>query len=183
MRPCNLVELEHLSQFTENLIGRAEFQVALGNTEILTLKFWNEGVIYLTFNLTENKPFFAVYKDKTLVDQKMLKKAFKKPITIFMEHHFKNKKLENIRLLEDYGRVVRFKFDDDELYLEFRAYPGGLNLGAVSGSKKVFVTKPQELIKANDEYTPETVRSPEVLIDQGLDFLNRRSKNVSNVQM
>lgn len=174
MKTFNTIELEHLINHFSFLKG-AEFQSVLGTIDVITLKLWDNGPVWITFNLTVNTPFVLAFEKENQLDPKFLKKALKKPLNIFLTTHFKGEKISEIKLLKSFGRVLRFYFGEgDDKYLEFRAYPGGLNLGAISNGKSVYYSKPAELEEKADDYVPEFVRTPSVLIDEGVSFLEGR---------
>ncbi len=176
MKVLNVVELDHLIESVSFLKG-AEFQSVLGLKDIITLKLWSDGPFWLTFNLSANKPFFLAFKGEHSLNPGLLKKALKKPLNIFLTTHFKGLSVTKIERVKGYGRLIRFYFDnDEELYLEFRAYPGGLNFSAMKGEKSVHWNKPSPLEKADEAYSPETVRSPSVVLEEGVEFLNLKVK-------
>lgn len=180
MKTLNVIELDHLIEAVSFLKG-AEFQSVQGLKDLIILKFWEQGPRWLIFSLSENKPFFMAFKnqigDLTGLDSSLLKKAEKKPLNLFLTTHFKGLCLTEMSRIKKYGRVVRFYFDDsDDLYIEFRAYPGGLNFSVVKESKAVHWAKPMALEEAQGGYKPDLVRSPAVVLEEGLIFLNAKNK-------
>ncbi len=178
MKVLNTTELDYLIDSVSFLKG-AEFQTVLGLRDIIVLKFWDRGVIWLLFNLSLNTPFFLAFKKETPLNTILLNKAKKRPLNLFLHTHFKGSSLTNIQRIKEYGRLIRFYFNNStEFYIEFRAYPGGLNLTAVKKGKQVYWAKPLLLSKLSENYFPKAIRSPDVIIKQGLDFLRVKNDDV-----
>jgi len=173
LKPLNIIEIDALISDCSALIG-AEAQDLLGTLETMTLKLWSSGLGYLVFQTKGVSPFFCSVQDKKVLSGAFLKRAEKKPFFLFYKTHFKGAVLTKIRRVQKYGRLVEFIFTKQdagggaELILEFRLFPGGVNLGLKVGAKSVYLKKPQNLTEVTDEYQPASVRTPDVLKEEWL---------------
>ncbi len=178
MKVLNTTELDYLIDSMSFLKG-AEFQVVLGLKDIIVLKFWDKGPMWLLFNLSLNTPFFLAFEKEVFLNKALLNRAKKRPLNLFLNTHFKGLLLTNIQRIKEYGRLIRFYFDHNaQCYIEFRVYPGGLNLTAFKEGKQVHWARPLPLIELSEEYVPKVIRSPDVLTKEGLDFLTVKSSFV-----
>jgi len=172
LKTLNTFEIDALISDSSSLIG-AKAQDFVGDQDLMVLKFWGEGLSYLAMQIKGRAPLFCKIEDKSLLKAESLKRPGQKPFFLFYKTHFKGKKLLSIARVQKYGRLVEFRFGDDgeeniELVLEFRLFPGGVNLGLKKGEKSVYLKKPLELAELDDDYKPGQIRSPEVIKDEWL---------------
>jgi hypothetical protein len=183
LKPLNTLEIDALVSDCATLIG-AEAQDFHGDLDCMVLKLWSSGLKYLVFQIKGESPLFFHTDDKADLNSSVLKRPDQKPFFIFYKTHFKNAKLIRISRLLKYGRLTEFTFLNEmgeELILEFRLFPRGVNLGLKLGSNKggksVYLKKPQELIEFSDDYQPESIRSPEVIKDEWIEKQEHEKKS------
>ena len=165
MRPLNTLEIDALISQSSSLIG-AEAQDICGDLDCMVLKFWSDGLRYLVLQVKSESPLFLQIQEKSDLNSRILRKPDQKPFFLFYKTHFKTARLEKIVRVEEYGRLVEFKFKDEseeELVLEFRMFPRGVNLVLKKGEKKVYLKKPLDLVELDEDYKPDSVRSPEII--------------------
>jgi len=171
VKPLNTIEIDALIADCSSVIG-AEAQDFVGSLDSMALKLWSSGLGYIVFQTKGAFPFFCFVNDKAKLSSEYLKRSDKKPFFLFYKTHFKGAVLTKVRRVQKYGRLVEFVFTKAdtgggaELILEFRLFPGGVNLGLIVGSKSVYLNKPLKLAEVTDDYQPTSVRSPEVLKDE-----------------
>lgn len=90
--------------------------------------------LYIVFDLDRMTPFLGFFEENPW---RKIKRT--KPVSLFLAAHGKNKKLADLVLAENLGRVVRFELGEnaDRCEIEFRLIPKGPNLIVTAGGKSI----------------------------------------------
>lgn len=177
MKPLNTLEIDALISGCGGLIN-AEAQDFCGDQNCMVLKLWSDGLKALVFQIKGGTPLFLGFDSTRGLAPCLLKKPPQKPFFLFYKTHFKGQKLLSINRIRDFGRLVEFVFEGDKK-IEFRLFPGGVNLALKSDGKVVYLFKPLELSALDEDYQPESVRSPTVVKEEWLDGQKKNSRVVS----
>gem|GEM_PF-2189830 len=194
MKSINSIELKALSNQLLSLKG-AELQKITGDLSFLCLHFWKKGPFYLILSLIDKTPTFVLSSDRALLRDPLNRRIEEKPLVLFLKAHFLKESIKGIRVCEDHARVLEFTFNSQsdgvgasekeqrEKVLQIRLFSGGGNLGAFNGEKKVFLRKPQKLLKEEAlNHTDDVVRSPQVIFDEGYSRIIEKLKAKNLVQ-
>jgi len=179
LKPLNTVEIDALIESLD-VLTNAQAQDCSGSLDAMVFKFWSGHLSFLMFQIKGNTPLFFFTSDKSDLEPRHLKKTDKKPFFLFYQKHFKGARLAGVSRSQKYGRLVDFNFESEtgvDLKLEFRLFPGGVNLGLHAGGKSVYVKKPLELTEFVDDYEPKSIRSPEVIKEEWRETLSQDQKN------
>lgn len=129
----------------QGLIGRRFGQVRFNQKACQISLESDFGFGWLTFNFSP-LPSYGFWSEDRGVP---LIKPEKKPLSLFMNRHFKGAVLKTVRHREDEGRACDLIFEKiekgvaTELRLQVFLYPGGQNMGAQVGGKVVWARKPR----------------------------------------
>ena len=177
MKSINYIELQNIVDFLKGLEG-AEFQKISGPLNSLCFQFWDRGPKILVLSCLTQKPFVVYTNNKKELGDSVKVRTEEKPISLFIKAHFIGQLVSNIKLHKQHARVFEMHFKNEAM-MEFRLFSGGGNLSAHHNGKSVFLRKPQELrSEDNSIYEPDLVRSPQVIFEQGLEFLLTPKKSL-----
>ena len=160
LSPWSLRELEKEKSKLDFLVGARLQRIQFHPKKVLFLEFYKNASHSLFLDLRQPNFFLGFCKNKAF--PKKPRKDL--PMVLFLKSNFDGRSLKKVVLSSEYGRVLRFYFDDTD-YLEFRLYPKDLNVLAVANAKKLFLKKPRELEKIDDTYIPEEFRDLELASD------------------
>lgn len=179
MKSINSIELKALSNELLSLKG-AELQKITGSLSCLCLHFWKKGPFYLVLSLRDKTPLLILSSDKSFLKAYLNTRIEEKPLILFLKAHFLKESITDIRVCKDHARVLELTFsslskcvdstekEPNNKLLQVRLFSGGGNLGAFNGDKKVFLRKPQKLLKEEAlNHTDDVIRSPQVIFDEG----------------
>ncbi len=99
-----------------------------------------------------------------LGDQKPKGLAIKKPLTLFIAAHIRDKRLLSIRQNEELGRVLDLEFSN-QARIQMILIPSQLNILAFHDQKTVAFEKPREL-KPQIAMPDQTLRSPQDIFNE-----------------
>lgn len=163
MKSPSFSEFQVLIQFLyEELVG-AQLQEMSSSDDGLVLGFYrftkSPRTIWLVFDLDSQYPFLGLFEQHPWPK---IKKT--KPVTLFINSHFKNTHLKNIQLLNHFGRVAEFDFSlpGQELKLQVRLIPKQPNLIATAQAKSISWEKPRDLVPVShdEDYESENRSIP-----------------------
>lgn len=131
MKTPSFVELKTLVEYLKEELTSSDCQLqeiqATEDGVVLTLYRFTQDprTVYLVFDLDRPFPFLGLFHQSPWAK---IKKT--KPVGLFLNAHAKNLNLDEIQLVSELGRVVRFKLSNDsrQCQLEFRLIPKQPNL-------------------------------------------------------
>ncbi|MEC9282480.1 MAG: hypothetical protein VX642_07195 [Bdellovibrionota bacterium] len=153
LSPWSLKELEKECDKLQFLIGSRLQRIQFHPKKVLFLEFYKNASHSLFLDLRQPNFFLGLCQNKAF--PKKPRKDL--PLVLFLKSNFDGRSLKKIELASEYGRVLRFYFDDTD-FLEFRLYSKDLNVLAFANGKKIFLKKPRDLEEVEDNYTPEEYR-------------------------
>ncbi len=122
-------------------------EVRLFADEVLAIGLYQRGLVWLIFDLNNANP--DVYTVDDLSELK--RRETKKPLSLFMQAHFRGAKFVRAETRPEFGRVIWLYFDsageaaEGALEIEVRLFARGANAIARAGDKSVALRKPSEL--------------------------------------
>ncbi|HRO66100.1 MAG TPA: DUF814 domain-containing protein, partial [Pseudobdellovibrionaceae bacterium] len=121
----------------------ARLQEVLVNDRGLALGFWRQGLSWLILDLNPNDPIALLYDGEC----PFRKSQKSKPAALFLKSHGVDKVLRDVRILEDYGRVLTMTLvgPDAECEIEIQLIPKQANLLVRAAGKQIAWEKPKEL--------------------------------------
>lgn len=142
-----------VSEYLSQLEG-AQLQDVLVNDRGLALGFWKGGGLWLILDLHPNEPLALVYREEC-----PFRKAPKgKPLQLFLKSHGVNKIFQGAEVLEEFGRVLRFKLSSSEgvCEVEIHLIPRQVNVLVRASGKQISWERPKELTAQEPltEYPP-----------------------------
>ncbi|MBX3041634.1 MAG: DUF814 domain-containing protein [Bdellovibrionaceae bacterium] len=155
----------------------ARLQEVLVNDRGMALGFWRQGLSWLILDLNPNDPIALLYEGECPFS----KAAKSKPAALFLKSHGVDKALSEVRILEDYGRVLQLTLanSEAECVLEIHLVPKQANLLVQAAGKKIAWEKPKELAirEPLTEFPPERSlaliheqwKNPAAVTNPGLD--------------
>lgn len=179
MKSPSFSEFQTIIQYLhEELIG-SQLQEVISTEDGLVLGFYRfvhePKAVWLVLDLDTQFPFVGMFSQNPWLK---IKKT--KPVALFLNSHFKNAHLKEVRVLENFGRVAEFDFShpDKQLVLQLRLIPKQPNVIVTAQGKSVAWDKPRELVVATiDENFESENRSIPFLFKQWFD---RRAKTKVN---
>lgn len=157
MQPLNFFQLQELSKHLHELLEGALLQEVKLTANLLELRFWKKGDIYLEVLLNQTHPlvsmsFLPLIKGKGIV----------KPLFLFLKAHFVNKKVSRILVRAEYGRLLEIHFAcPDCTYMAISLIRGRFNLQLFAGKKMLSWLKPKDLKKQNAEEVAQSILGKE----------------------
>ena len=143
MKSLSAPELESYCRWICSKIEHAQLQSVWSfGDAYLILQFYNHKDYWLLFDLNPASP------QVILCEHSLPFKNEKKPASLFLNSHFKNKRIQNIDMKKNLGRVVEFNFSEG--CIEFIAIPRKPNLIVHFQSKKISWNKPTEIQASQD---------------------------------
>lgn len=131
------------------LVG-ARFQEVVTQEQALGLGFYhNRDMVWLVIDLHPTRPWIVLrstlpFKNKA------------KPVGLFLKSHFVGRRLNAVRCLKEYGRVLVFDFGEREI--EIHLIPHAVNAVARNGEKSISWNKLKSLEPAKPFVSHEPVR-------------------------
>ena len=179
MKSPSFSEFQTIIQYLhEELIG-SQLQEVISTEDGLVLgiyRFVHEPkAVWLVLDLDTQFPFVGMFAQNPWLK---IKKT--KPVALFLNSHFKNAHLKEVRVLENFGRVAEFDFShpDKQLVLQLRLIPKQPNVIVTAQGKSVAWDKPRDLVVATiDQNFESENRSIPFLFKQWFD---RRAKTKVN---
>lgn len=173
-------------QYLHDELEGSQLQEVVASDEGLVLGFYrfikDPKTVWLVIDLDHQFPFVGLYDHNPWPK---IKKT--KPTALFLNSHFKNSRLKEIKSLENYGRVAEFDFShpDKNLILELRLIPRQPNVvvkvGEGGKTKSVNWEKPKELVEVSEnasiDYVEQDQRSIPFMFNQWLDRRSKVKKN------
>lgn len=158
----------------DELIG-SQLQEVISTEDGLVFGFYRfvhePKAVWLVLDLDTQFPFVGMFAQNPWLK---IKKT--KPVALFLNSHFKNTHLKEIRVLENFGRVAEFDFSlpDKKLVLQLRLIPKQPNVIVSANKMNVAWDKPRDLVVATlDQNFESENRSIHFMFKQWFD---RRSK-------
>ncbi|WP_415062765.1 DUF814 domain-containing protein [Bdellovibrio sp.] len=166
MKALTQQELQHFVSYFAPVLDGAQLQEILANDRGLALGFQGERRYWVLLDLIPNTPMMLLFED-----QCPFKKGPKsKPLSLFLNSHGKNLYLTELKVLEEYGRVVRMvlKNSQTECELEIRLIPKQCNVLVKAQGKQIAWEKPLELSAAPPVENPPAPRTLEEIHEEWL---------------
>lgn len=163
-----------VESISEDLVG-AQLQEVQASEDGLVLVLYrfvkNPKTVYLVFDLDNPFPFMGLFPQNPWPNLKKVK-----PVGLFINSNVKNLILNDVQLVENYGRVVRFIFglEDRQAEVEFRMIPKQTNLIVSQGKKSISWYPVKELTEVQNIETDDEVRSIPFILNS---WLTRRGVN------
>lgn len=127
-----------ISSYKSSLLGGHILSTQFDGHQ-LVLRVQGREILNFVFVLNSRTPFFYVCKSL-----KSIGKNLKKPLSLFLETHFKHAEITQIKRQELSGRVLIIEFKHQKT-IEWILIPSQVNVTAISGGKKVSLHKPKVL--------------------------------------
>ncbi|MBV2167543.1 MAG: DUF814 domain-containing protein [Bdellovibrio sp.] len=166
MKALTQQELQHFVSYFAPILDGAQLQEILANDRGLALGFQGERRYWVLLDLIPNTPMMLLFED-----QCPFKKGPKsKPLSLFLNSHGKNLFLTELKVLEQYGRVVQMvlKNSQTECELEIRLIPKQCNVLVKAQGKQIAWEKPLELSAAPPVESPPAPRTLEEIHEEWL---------------
>lgn len=176
MKSPSFSEFQTIIQYLHDELEGSQLQEVSSTEDGLVLGFYrfvhDPKAVWLVIDLDNQFPFIGLFPQNPWPK---IKKT--KPVALFINSHFKNTHLKEIRLLENFGRVAEFDFSlpDKKLALELRLIPKQPNLIVQAEDKTISWEKPKDLVKVESvaAYEEQENRSIHFMFNQWFD---RRAK-------
>lgn len=182
MKSPSFSEFQTIIQYLHDELSGSQLQEVISTEDGLVFGFYRfihePKAVWLVLDLDTQFPFVGMFSQNPWLK---IKKT--KPVALFLNSHFKNTHLKEVRVLENFGRVAEFDFSlpDKKLVLQLRLIPNQPNVIATADQKSVSWDKPRELVVATlDENYESENRSIPFLFKQWFD---RRSKTKVNEKL
>ncbi len=183
MKSPSFLEFTSIIQFLNDELVQAQLQEVQATPDGVVLGFYRftlePKTVWLVLDLDMQFPFVGLYDFNPW---NKLKKP--KPLSLFINSHFKNTRLKTINLIEQFGRVAQFDFSTElsALHLELRLIPKQPNLIATADHKKISWDKVKDLANVStldqSEFEQQECRSIPFMFEQWK--LRRSSSSVSS---
>ena len=171
MKGLNQTELEQICDEIQTWVGAQLQEVVMAETHIALGFYHRQKVEWLMFDFATQSPVCL------LLDADQVRRLTKqtKPLSLFLRAHFEGKRISDIELVRDQGRVMRIGFHAPDtvpqLSLEIILFSYAKNFIAQAGDKKMSFFKPKEISK--QELAPQqdfnlSARSFHVIRDEWL---------------
>lgn len=179
MKSPSFSEFQTIIQYLHDELIGSQLQEVISTEDGLVLGFYRfvhePKAVWLVLDLDTQFPFVGMFAQNPW---HKIKKT--KPVALFLNSHFKNAHLKEVRVLENFGRVAEFDFShpDKQLVLQLRLIPKQPNVIVTALGKSVAWDKPRDLVVAtiNENYESDN-RSIPFLFKQWFD---RRAKTKVN---
>lgn len=150
MKALNLIEFKDIVEMLRSLIG-ARLQKVYSGPKDLVLELYIQGrERWIWVDLAATRPFVTVLNERPHYLPKI-----KKPTSLFLHAHALNRSLAKVDWMEGAGRVLRLVFGNEiasgNCELEVRLFPHGQNVGVSCGDKKIWWSKPKNLVISDSE--------------------------------
>ncbi|NUN05385.1 MAG: DUF814 domain-containing protein [Bdellovibrio sp.] len=166
MKALTQQELQHFVAYFAPILDGAQLQEVLASDRGLALGFQGDRRYWLILDLLPNAPMMLVFEE-----QCPFKKGPKgKPVSLFLSSHGKNLYLTEMRVQEQFGRVVQLslKNSQSECDLEIRLIPKQCNVIVRAQGKQISWEKALELGPAPLVETPPAPRTLEEIHEEWL---------------
>ncbi|NUM57010.1 MAG: DUF814 domain-containing protein [Bdellovibrionaceae bacterium] len=182
MKSINFQEFERIVDNLRSKLCGAQLQEVFHFERGLVLGFYLRRPMWLLIELTA-KPVILLF-DKT--KPPIAKSPKPKPLTLFINSHFKNKYLKTVCYEAGWGRrlILDFsiqpegesKVQDSNLFCDLILIPNNPNFIARAMDKKISWNKVKDFSQLNQDrystqgdFTADEFRSPEVILEEWLD--------------
>lgn len=150
MKALNPMEFRDIVEMLRSLIG-ARLQKVYSGPKDLVLELYIQGrERWIWVDLEATRPFVTVLHERPHYLPKI-----KKPTSLFLHAHAVNRSLAKVEWMEGAGRVLRLVFGNEAALgsceLEVRLFPHGQNVGISCGDKKIWWSKPKNLVISDGE--------------------------------
>lgn len=149
-------ELRTFVGAARELLMGSQLQDVVSNDRGIAFGFWNHGKIWLVVDLAAAAPLVLVYRQERAP---LVKKSKPKPLALFANAHAVGAEFRELRVLEDFGRVVELTVESavKKCRVEIVLIPGHPNISIECEGRSIHWEKPQQLAPAKvlDEYPPE----------------------------
>lgn len=150
MKALNLIEFKDIVELLRSLIG-ARLQKVNSGPKDLVLELYIKGrERWIWVDLEATRPFVTVLNEKPHCLPKI-----KRPTSLFLHAHALNRPLAKVDWMEGAGRVLRLVFGNEfapgNCELEVRLFPHGQNVGVSCADKKIWWSKPKNLVFSDSE--------------------------------
>lgn len=150
MKALNLMEFKDIVEMLRSLIG-ARLQKVYSGPKDLVLELYIQGrERWIWVDLEATRPFVTVLNERPHYLPKI-----KKPTSLFLYAHALNRSLAKVDCMEGVGRVLRLVFGNEitsgNCEMEVRLFPHGQNVGVSCGEKKIWWSKPKNLVISDSE--------------------------------
>lgn len=179
MKSPSFSEFQTIIQYLHDELIGSQLQEVISTEDGLVLGFYRfvhePKAVWLVLDLDTQFPFVGLYPQNPWLK---IKKT--KPVALFLNSHFKNTHLKDVKVLENFGRVAEFDFSlpDKKLVLQVRLIPRQPNVIVTAEGKSVSWDKPRDLVVATrDENFESENRSIPFLFKQ---WFERRAKTKVN---
>ena len=179
MKSPSFSEFQTIIQYLHDELIGSQLQEVISTEDGLVFGFYRfvhePKAVWLVLDLDTQFPFVGMFAQNPWLK---IKKT--KPVALFLNSHFKNTHLKEVRVLENFGRVAEFDFSlpDKKLVLQLRLIPKQPNVIVSADQKTVAWDKPRDLVVATlDQNFESENRSIHFMFNQWFD---RRSKTKVN---
>ena len=175
MKALTQQELQHFVAYFAPILDGAQLQEVLASDRGLALGFQGDRRYWLILDLVPNAPMMLVFEE-----QCPFKKGPKgKPVSLFLNSHGKNLYLTEMRVQEEFGRVVQIalKNSQTECLLEIRLIPKQSNIIVRAQGKQISWEKAFELGASPAVETPPAPRTLEEIHEEWLAEQSGTKKN------
>lgn len=179
MKTPSFLELKILVEFLNEELCGAQLQDVISTDEGLVLSFYRFSkepkMVFLVFDLDKLFPFLGIFFENPWVGPKKTK-----PVSLFLNAHCKNHRINSIELVESLGRVVKISLQGDS-YIEFRLIPKHTNFIIYANNKSISWYPIKELAAqpvrdaAESKESEDEIRSINFMMNQ---WLRRRGRGV-----
>ncbi|AZZ35956.1 DUF814 domain-containing protein [Bdellovibrio sp. qaytius] len=183
MKSPSFSEFQTIIQYLHDELIGSQLQEVISTEDGLVLGFYRfvhePKAVWLVLDLDTQFPFVGMFSQNPWLK---IKKT--KPVALFLNSHFKNTHLKEVRVLENFGRVAEFDFShpDKQLVLQLRLIPKQPNVIVHAEGKTVAWDKPRDLVVATlDENFESENRSIPFLFKQWFDRRAKTKVNESSV--
>ncbi len=147
MNSITVQELNDIAQELTALVG-AQLQDVFMTTSEVGLAFYQQREIFwLWFDLQPQRPCVVRF-----IKNPPPRKKQTKPLALFIKAHLTGKRLSQVSVPPDLGRVLILQFHaaDSDFHLEIRLFPHGQNIFAFAQGKSLSLLKPKDLPVQSD---------------------------------
>lgn len=175
MKALTQQELQHFVAYFAPILDGAQLQEVLASDRGLALGFQGDRRYWLILDLVPNAPMMLVFEE-----QCPFKKGPKgKPVSLFLNSHGKNLYLTEMRVQEEFGRVVQVSLKNahSECDLEIRLIPKQCNVIVRAQGKQISWEKALALGASPVVETPPAPRTLEEIHEEWLTEQGSAKKN------
>lgn len=166
MKALTQTELHHFVSYFAPILDGAQLQDIQANDRGLALGFQGDRRYWMVLDLLPNAPMMLVFEEQCPFQ----KGPKPKPVSLFLNSNAKNLYMTGMRVLEDFGRVVRLDLRNShsECEVEIRLIPKQVNFIVRTQGKQISWEKVLELGAAPAVENPPPPRTLEQIHEEWL---------------